>query len=133
MNRKALNSFIVSPLLWLLFAVCNLFPVLIMAAALAAASGCTSYQIQRGTEACPECTTVKVLSWRNFEQPVLHYERGPDSAAFDFGAESALRSSTPLEAVGAVTLQRVLDSYLPPARPAGAAQPVTVQPPPDGG
>jgi hypothetical protein len=75
--------------------------------------GCTSYTIQRGVDGCAECVSVKVLSWREFEQPEVHYARGPDSAEFDFGAASAT-TGNPLEAIGGIVVQQMLERYFPP-------------------
>lgn len=78
-------------------------------------SGCTTYTIQRGEPGCPECTMVKVISWREFEQPVVHYERGPDSAAFDFGAASARTGVDLNQLIG--LLQAVADGRIPVSAP----------------
>lgn len=75
--------------------------------------GCTSYTIQRGVQGCAECVSVKVLSWREFEQPQVHYSRTGQDAEFNFGAASAVTAS-PLEAIGATVVQQLLERYLPP-------------------
>jgi hypothetical protein len=75
-------------------------------------TGCTAYTIQRGTEGCPECTTVKVRSMREFEQPVVHYGRTADSVTFDFAAASATNAD-PLSAIGGAVVQEMLQRYFP--------------------
>jgi len=89
----------------------------LIASLLTLMGGCTTYTIQRGQPGCAECTTVKVVSWREFEQPVVHYERDGDSAAFDFGAASA-RSSVDLNQVIGL-LQAVAAGQIPIAAPTG--------------
>lgn len=58
-------------------------------------SGCTTYDIK----ACPQggevCTEVHTSSWRQFEKPVIVYERTEADGSgvkFEFGAESATGS-----------------------------------------
>jgi hypothetical protein len=47
--------------------------------------------------------TVTVQSYREFEQPQVHYNRTSDQVIFDFGAESATTAQSPVEqAVGDV-------------------------------
>lgn len=59
-------------------------------------TGCmTTYEISKET---PEGTiVVSVRSFREFEQPKVHYKRSEDSVTFDFNAESATTGVSPVE------------------------------------
>ena len=75
---------------------------LLLAALVLTMGGCmTTYSIEKQT---PDGTiTVLVSSFREFEQPQVHYNKTADSVTFDFGAESATTAVSPIEqAVGDV-------------------------------
>jgi hypothetical protein len=61
-----------------------------------ALTGCmTTYEVVKQT---PEGDVrVKVSSFREFEQPQIHYSRVGDDVVFDFGAESATTAVSPIE------------------------------------
>ena len=89
----------------------NLIAVLIVTAylmLLLVLGGCTRYHVQKGVDGCAECTAVSVWSWREFEQPVIHYGRDGESVEFDFGAASATTNS-PLEQIGLMAVQKMME------------------------
>jgi hypothetical protein len=90
---------------------------------LLATQGCTIYEVKRCEPGGDACTEVKVISSRDFEQPSIHYARGVDSAEFNFGAASATRAASPLEAIGAAAVQQALGVYLPAPQPQPQPQP----------
>lgn len=66
---------------------------------LAILSGCmTTYDIQACNPESGTCTSVNVKSFREFEQPEVHYTRTPNGIEFSFGAESAATATSPIEA-----------------------------------
>jgi hypothetical protein len=78
-------------------------------------TGCmTTYEVVKQT---PEGDVrVLVKSFREFEQPQIHYSRQGQDVTFDFGAESATTASSPVEEAfgeaikaGAVVLRPVGD------------------------
>lgn len=58
--------------------------------------GCkTTYEIRKET---PEGEVVVIVeSFREFQQPTVHYSREGDSVTFDFNAETATTGSSPIE------------------------------------
>jgi hypothetical protein len=83
--------------------------------ALLALTACmTTYEVVKQT---PEGDVrVLVKSFREFEQPQIHYSRQGNDVTFDFGAESATTASSPVEEAfgeaikaGAVVLRPVGD------------------------
>ena len=76
---------------------------LLIAALVLIMGGCmTTYSIEKHA---PDGSSivVSVQSFREFEQPVVHYNKTTDSVSFDFGAESATTATSPIEqAVGDV-------------------------------
>ena len=47
---------------------------------------------------------VEVKSFREFEQPQVHYNRTDDAVTFDFGAASATTATSPVEQAAASLL-----------------------------
>lgn len=91
--------------------------VIIFLALMILLSGCmTTYEIHRHPDGSVD---VLVRSFREFEQPQVHYQRGPgDAAVFDFGAESASTAVSPLEqAAASIILQLPTLLGSPPAAP----------------
>ena len=48
--------------------------------------------------------TVQIKSFREFEQPQVHYQRVGGDVVFDFGAESAMTAQSPIESAFAEVL-----------------------------
>jgi hypothetical protein len=60
-------------------------------------AGCkTTYEVRKDM---PDGSSVSVVveSYREFEQPQVHYSRTADTVTFDFGAESATTGHSPIE------------------------------------
>ncbi len=71
--------------------------VTLMSIILLALAGCmTTYSIEKRT-ADNSSIVVTVKSFREFEQPQIHYHRSEDVVTFDFGAESATTARSPIE------------------------------------
>jgi hypothetical protein len=83
--------------------------------------GCmTTYDIK----SCPDglkgpCTSVLVKSYREFEQPIVHYRR--DNVEFDFGAQSAGTARSPIEEAVADVIRAAPQLILPGPAPASSA------------
>ena len=78
----------------------NMIAILIVIAWLAlmlVLGGCmTTYSISKNMQD-GSTVTVLVKSFREFEQPEVHYERDGEAVTFDFGAASATTGSSPIE------------------------------------
>lgn len=84
----------------------DLIAILIVIAALALMlllSGCmTKYEIHKHPDGSVD---VLVQSFREFDQPQVHYQRGPgNEATFDFGAAAATTAVSPLEQAAATLI-----------------------------
>ena len=77
-----------------LFAVCFVIVVLIL---MVLTTGCmTTYSISK-TASDGSSVTVDVSSFREFQQPQVHYNKTTDTVTFTFGAESATTAQSPIE------------------------------------
>ena len=78
----------------------NLYGCLIMAIVIVIAvlmGGCmTTYTVEKHMQD-GSSVIVSVQSFREFEQPQIHYSREGEDVTFDFGAESASTGTSPIE------------------------------------
>jgi len=88
MNAKRLVLEVICPFLLGFFIV--LFAVQIL-------SGCMTTYVVEATHPNGQQTRVEVRSFREFEQPEVHYSRDGESVSFDFGATSATTATSPIE------------------------------------
>ena len=73
----------------------TLSKVMVGLALVLAVAGCTTYDIKACPPGAAACTEVHTSSWRQFEKPVVSYERKDadgDTVKFNFGADSATGS-----------------------------------------
>ena len=79
----------------------------IIALLLISLSGCmTTYTISK-VMMDGSSVQVSVKSFREFEQPEVHYNRTDDSVTFDFGATSATTAQSPVEVAAAQLLLQI--------------------------
>ena len=60
-------------------------------------TGCMTTYVVEATHPSGQQTRVEVRSFREFEQPEVHYSRDGESVTFDFGATSATTATSPIE------------------------------------
>ena len=94
----------------------NMIAVLIVIAWLAlmlTLGGCmTKYSITKNMQD-GSTVTVTVQSFREFEQPQVHYSRTGEDVVFDFGAASATTATSPIEAAVADVIRATPSVILP--------------------
>jgi len=73
------------------------FTLMVVGFALVVVGGCmTTYTINKNM-VDGSSVSVTVKSFREFEQPQVHYVREGENVTFDFGAESATTGTSPIE------------------------------------
>ena len=76
--------------------------------------GCaTSYQVRVCHQDINVCSEVKVLSYRKFEQPVIHYSRTDETVTFTYAASSATTADSPIEQAVADVIRTTPSVILP--------------------
>ena len=69
--------------------------------------GCqTTYAIKVCHQDTNVCSEVMVRSYREFEQPTIHYSRTDETVTFKFGAASATTGVSPIEQAFADVLRQ---------------------------
>ena len=76
--------------------------------------GCmTSYDIRVCHQDTQVCSEVNVKSYREFQQPNVHYSRDGSEVTFTFGAENASTATSPIEAAVADVIRATPSAILP--------------------
>jgi hypothetical protein len=76
-------------------------------------SGCmTKYSISKQMQD-GSSVVVTVQSFREFEQPQIHYSRDGENVTFDFGAAAATTGESPIEAAVADVIRATPSVILP--------------------
>jgi len=69
-----------------------------LALLLLALGGCaTQYEIKVCHQKAVTCSYVNVKSFREFNQPNVHYSRDGENVVFTFGAKDAITGTSPVE------------------------------------
>ena len=87
--------------------------VIVYLAVLVILSGCmTKYAITKNMQD-GSSVTVLVQSFREFEQPQVHYSREGETVTFDFGAATATTGESPIESAVADVIRATPSVILP--------------------
>ena len=79
-----------------------------------ALSGCmTTYDIRVCHQDTQVCSEVNVKSYREFQQPNVHYSRDGNGIIFTFGAENATTATSPIEQAVADVIRATPSAILP--------------------
>jgi len=88
--------------------------VVVILALLVILGGCaTIYQVKVCHQHSNVCSEVMVKSYREFEQPSIHYNRDDSSVTFEFGATAATTAQSPIEAAVADVIRATPSIILP--------------------
>jgi len=78
--------------------------------------GCaTTYEIKVCHEDTATCSYVNVKSYREFNQPNVHYARDGSGVDFTFGAEDAITGTSPVEQAVADLIRKTPSLIIPQA------------------